>query len=59
MSENFHSFKKYEHNPVMGGPDIGTCFDVYATRENGRSGHAEYIGLALKDGRELFSDNGI
>jgi hypothetical protein len=29
-------FIKYENNPVLGSKELGTCFDVYVTRENGR-----------------------
>lgn len=29
-------FMKYEKNPVMGDPSLGTCFDVYVSREGGR-----------------------
>ena len=28
-------FKKFEGNPVLGSKELGTCFDVYVTRENG------------------------
>ena len=28
-------FTKYEGNPVLGSQELGTCFDVYVTRENG------------------------
>lgn len=29
-------FVKYENNPVLGSKELGTCFDVYVTREDGR-----------------------
>ncbi|MBE5783057.1 MAG: hypothetical protein E7329_07045 [Clostridiales bacterium] len=29
------SFTKYEGNPVLGSKALGTCFDVYVTKENG------------------------
>ncbi len=28
-------WKKYENNPVLGGPVMGTCFDVYTWLDNG------------------------
>lgn len=28
-------FKKYENNPVLGSKELGTCYDVHVTRENG------------------------
>lgn len=28
-------FTKYEGNPVLGSKTLGTCFDVYVTKENG------------------------
>ena len=29
-------FEKYAQNPIFGGGELGTCFDVYVSRENGR-----------------------
>ena len=29
-------FEKYPGNPVLGGPELGTCFDVLVTRDGGR-----------------------
>ena len=29
-------FVKYEGNPIIGGSETGTCFDVYVTQENSR-----------------------
>ena len=49
-----HSFTKYGNAPLFGGEDLGTCFDVYVWRDNGRIGRSERIGLATKNGRELF-----
>lgn len=30
-----NNFIKYENNPVLGNKELGTCFDVYVTKENG------------------------
>lgn len=29
-------FVKYKNNPVFGNSELGTCFDVYVTKDNGR-----------------------
>ena len=33
--ETSGGWKKYAGNPVLGGPDIGTCFDIFVHEENG------------------------
>lgn len=32
--ETSGGWQKYEGNPVLGGPRMGTCFDVYVTKED-------------------------
>ncbi len=51
-------FVKYEKNPVFGGPEIGTCFDVYVTRENGRY-RMDFSWRPQKALAVTFSDDGI
>ena len=51
-------FVKYENNPVMGSAELGTCFDVYVTREGGRY----RMDFSWRPKRALavtFSDDGI
>lgn len=33
--ETSGGWKKYEGNPVLGGPEMGTCFDIFVLEENG------------------------
>ena len=51
-------FQKYEQNPIFGGGDLGTCFDVYVSRDNGRYrmdfSWRPKLALAV-----TFSDDGI
>ena len=51
-------FIKHENNPVMGGPETGTCFDVYVTRENGRY-RMDFSWRPKKSLAVTFSDDGI
>lgn len=51
-------FRKYENNPVLGGPELGTCFDVYVTRENGRY-RMDFSWRPKKSLAVTFSDDGI
>ncbi|MEE1043199.1 MAG: hypothetical protein UH854_04470 [Clostridia bacterium] len=51
-------FKKYEHNPIYGSKELGTCFDVYVTRENGK--YRMDFSWRAKDALAVaFSDDGI
>lgn len=51
-------FKKYENNPVYGNKVLGTCFDVYVTRENGK--YRMDFSWRAKDALAVaFSDDGI
>lgn len=34
--EGTKNFNKYIGNPILGNSTLGTCFDVYVTKENGR-----------------------
>lgn len=51
-------FTKYENNPVLGGEKLGTCFDVYVTRENGRY-RMDFSWRPKKSLAVTFSDDGI
>ena len=51
-------FVKYENNPVLGGGELGTCFDVYVTRENGRY-RMDFSWRPKKSLAVTFSDDGI
>ena len=53
-----NGFEKYGNNPVLGDSEIGTCFDVYVTRENGRY----RMDFSWRPKRALavtFSDDGL
>lgn len=53
-----NEFTKYENNPVFGGPLLGTCFDVYVTRDNGK--YRMDFSWRPKDSLAVtFSDDGI
>ena len=51
-------FVKYENNPVMGSSELGTCFDVYVTRENGRY-RMDFSWRPKRSLAVTFSDDGI
>lgn len=51
-------FKKYENNPVLGSKELGTCFDVYVTRENGKY-RMDFSWRHKKALAVVFSDDGI
>lgn len=51
-------FIKYENNPVLGSKELGTCFDVYVTRENGRY-RMDFSWRHKKALAVTFSDDGI
>lgn len=51
-------FVKYENNPILGGGEMGTCFDVYVTRENGRY-RMDFSWRPRKSLAVTFSDDGI
>ena len=53
-----HQFVKYENNPVLGGTEMGTCFDVYVTRDNGRY-RMDFSWRPKKSLYVTFSDDGI
>ncbi len=52
------SFVKYENNPVLGNAELGTCFDVYVTAENGRY-RMDFSWRPQKSVAVTFSDDGI
>ena len=51
-------FIKYENNPVLGGSEIGTCFDAYVSRENGRY-RMDFSWRPRKALAVTFSEDGI
>ena len=51
-------FIKYENNPVMGNTELGTCFDVYVTREGGRY-RMDFSWRPKRSLAVTFSDDGI
>ena len=53
-----HRFVKYENNPVLGGLEMGTCFDVYVTRDNGRY-RMDFSWRPKRSMAVTFSDDGI
>ena len=53
-----NQFVKYENNPVMGNAELGTCFDVYVTRENGRY-RMDFSWRPKRSLAVTFSDDGI
>lgn len=52
------TFQKYEQNPVFGSSDLGTCFDVYVTRESGRY-RMDFSWRPKKALAVTFSDDGV
>ncbi len=51
-------FIKYENNPVLGSREMGTCFDVYVTYENGIY-RMDFSWRAKKALAVTFSNDGI
>ncbi len=51
-------FIKFAGNPVLGSKELGTCFDVYVTRENGRY-RMDFSWRPKKACAVTFSDDGI
>ena len=51
-------FEKYTNKPVFGGKDMGTCYDVYVTRDNGRF-RMDFSWRPQKSLAVTFSDDGI
>lgn len=58
MKEKFVKFVKYENNPVLGSSELGTCFDVYVTRVDGRY-RMDFSWRPKKALAVTFSDDGI
>lgn len=51
-------FTKYEQNPIFGGGTLGTCFDVYVSRDRGRY-RMDFSWRPEKALAVTFSDDGI
>lgn len=52
------SFKKYEHNPVLGDKSTGTVFDAYTSIDCGRY-RMDFLWRPRKSCAVTFSDDGI
>ena len=52
------SFEKFEGNPVLGGPELGTCFDVIVTRDGGRY-RMDFSWRPKASLAVSFSDDGV
>ena len=52
------SFAKYENNPILGNTELGTCFDVYVTKESERY-RMDFSWRPKKSLAVTFSDDGI
>ncbi len=52
------NFKKHPANPIFGGGDIGTAFDVYVTREDGKY-RMDFSWRRKKACAVCFSDDGV
>ena len=52
------SFAKYENNPILGNAELGTCFDVYVTKESERY-RMDFSWRPKKSLAVTFSDDGI
>ena len=53
-----NKFIKHPANPVLGSKELGTCFDVYVTKENGRY-RMDFSWRPKKSCAVSFSDDGI
>ncbi len=53
------SFIKHMANPVLGGPRLGTCFDVYVTRDEGGRYRMDFSWRPQASCAVSFSDDGI
>lgn len=53
-----NSFLKYEKNPVLGGKELGTCFDAYVWRDNGKL-RMDFSWRKESATAVSFSDDGI
>ena len=53
-----NNFVKYENNPVLGGTELGTCFDVYVWRDNGKF-RMDFSWRREASAAVCFSDDGI
>lgn len=53
-----NKFIKYENNPVLGSKELGTCFDVYVTKENEKY-RMDFSWRPKKALAVTFSDDGI
>ena len=51
-------FNKYEKNPILGSKELGTCFDVYVTKENDKY-RMDFSWRKYNSCAVTFSDDGI
>ena len=52
-------FQKFAANPVLGGPELGTCFDVLVTKEENGRYRMDFSWRPQKSLAVTFSDDGI
>ena len=52
------NFIKYENNPVLGSEELGTCFDVYVWRDNGKF-RMDFSWRKHNSAAVSFSNDGI
>ena len=53
------NFLKYGTKPVLGGDELGTCFDVYVTKTEGNRFRMDFSWRPEKALAVTFSDDGI
>ena len=53
-----NGFVKYEKNPVLGGKELGTCFDAYVWQDNGKL-RMDFSWRKESATAVSFSDDGI
>ena len=52
------NFEKYINNPVLGNEELGTCFDVYVWKDNGKY-RMDFSWRREQSAAVSFSDDGI
>lgn len=51
-------FEKFSGNPVLGGEELGTCFDVYVWKDNGKY-RMDFSWRREESAAVSFSDDGV
>ena len=52
------NFEKFKNNPILGGEELGTCFDVYVWQDNGKY-RMDFSWRREESAAVSFSDDGI